>query len=177
MCALSPWVPTADGRIEHRSGEVGIARLPQCPREHAPGVLIEHDRQKAPPPHDRHVRDIPDPDLIGPRGDARPESVEMLAVEAMQPGIGAVDLHDPRAQPRRAHESRDPAAADGAPLRTQRALDAGTAVGPAVLLEETLNSLLQLPVLRRVGTLGSLPPRVVAGPCDAVQRTAPRHRV
>src|SRR5439155_12486532 len=101
----------------------------------------------------------------------------MLAVEAMQPWIGAVDLHDPRAQPRRAHEPRDPASADGAPLGAQRALDAWTPVGPAVLLEEPLNSPLQLPVLCCVGTLGSLPPRVVAGPCDAVHRTEPRHRV
>jgi len=63
----------------------------------------------------------------------------MLAVEAMQPRIGAVDLHDPRAQAGRAHEPLDPAAADRAPLRVQRALDARTAVGPAVLLEESLN--------------------------------------
>ena len=172
-----PRAPAADGRIEHRPGEVGIACPPQRPREDATRVLIEHDRQKAPPPHDRDVRDIPDPDLIGPRGDAGPQPVGMLAVEAMQPGIGAVDLHDPRAQPRRAHEACDPASADGAPLRAQRALDAGTAVGPAVLLEEPLNAPLQLPVLRCVSTLGSLPPRVVAGPGDAVHCTEPRHRV
>src|SRR2546430_7112978 len=47
-----------------------------------------------------------------------------------------------------------------APLRLQRALDARTAVGAAVLLEESLNPSLQLPVLRRVGTLGALPPGV-----------------
>src|SRR2546426_2497381 len=51
-----PRAPAADGRIEHRPGEVGIARPPQHPREHATGILVEHDRQKAPPPHDRHVR-------------------------------------------------------------------------------------------------------------------------
>src|SRR5256886_17629732 len=64
-----------------------------------------------------------------------------------------------------------------APLRLQRALDARTAVGAAVMLEESLNPSLQLPVLRRVGTLGALPPGVVARPRDAVQRTEPRHRV
>src|SRR3989441_9617042 len=101
----------------------------------------------------------------------------MLAVEAMQPRIGAVDLHDPRAQARPAHEPLDPAAADSAPLRLQRALDARTAVGAAVLLEESLNPSLQLPVLRRADTLGALPPGVVAGPRDAVHRTEPRHRV
>jgi len=57
------------------------------------------------------------------------------------------------------------------------ALDARTAVGAAVLLEESLNAPLQLPVLRRAGTLGALSPGVVAGPRDAVYRTEPRHRV
>src|SRR5947209_19405434 len=57
------------------------------------------------------------------------------------------------------------------------ALDARTAVGAAVLLEESLNPPLQLPVLRRAGTLGALSPSVVAGPRDAVYRTEPRHRV
>src|SRR5216117_206334 len=140
-------------------------------------VLVEHDGQKVPPPYDRQVGDIPDPDPIGPCGDPRPQPVGMLAVEAMQPGIGTVDLHDPSAQARCAHEPRDPASADGTPLRAQRALDARTAVGAAVLLEESLNPPLQLPVLRRAGTLGALSPSVVAGPRDAVYRTEPRHRV
>src|SRR5439155_8696476 len=123
------------------------------------------------------VGDIPDPDPIRPRGDARPEPVGVLAVEAMEPRIGTVDLHGPRAQARPAHEPLDPAATDGARLRVQRALDARAAVGAAVLLEEPLNPPLQLPVQRRVGTLGALPPGVVARPCDAVHRTEPRHRV
>src|SRR5439155_93603 len=72
-------------------------------------------------------------------------------------------------------EPRNPAPTDGTPLRLQRAMNSGTAVGPAVLLEEPLNPPLQLPVLRRVSTLGSLPPGVVAGPRDAVHRTEPRH--
>ena len=99
----------------------------------------------------------------------------MLAVEPMQSRIGAVDPDDPRAQPSGAHEPRNPAPTDGTPLRLQRAMNSGTAVGPAVLLEEPLNPPLQLPVLRRVSTLGSLPPGVVAGPRDAVHRTEPRH--
>ena len=52
--------------------------------------------------------------------------------------------------------------------RRKAALDARTAVGAAVLLKESLNAPLQLPVLRRAGTLGALSPGVVAGPRDAV---------
>src|SRR3989449_11211189 len=39
-----PRAPAADGRIEHRPGEVGIARPPQHPREHATGIRSEERR-------------------------------------------------------------------------------------------------------------------------------------
>src|SRR5437773_1246918 len=71
----------------------------------------------------------------------------------------------------------DPAPADGAPLRVQRAMDAGTAVGPPVLLEEPLNPPLELPVLRRVVTHWAPPPGVVTGARNAVQRAQARHGV
>src|SRR6266496_565786 len=80
------WAAAADGRIEHRPGEVGVARPRKRPGEHPAGALVQHDRQKAPPPDDGHVRNVPDPDLIGAPGDAGPEPIGMLAEEAMEPG-------------------------------------------------------------------------------------------
>src|SRR2546422_940816 len=70
------WAPAADGCIEHRPGEAGVACPAERPGEHPAGALVEHDRQKAPPPDDGHVRHVPDPDLIGAPGDAGPRSEE-----------------------------------------------------------------------------------------------------
>src|SRR6266702_871422 len=77
--------PAADGRIEHHPGEAGVARPAERPGEHPTGALVQHDGQKAPSPDDGQVRDVPDPDLIGAPGDPGPESIGMLAVEAMEP--------------------------------------------------------------------------------------------
>src|SRR2546428_92237 len=99
----------ADGRIEHRPGEVGVARPRERPGEHPAGALVQHDGQKAPPPADGQVRNVPDPDLIEAPGDAGPESIGMLAEEAMEPGIGAVELGHAGAQAGHAHQPRDAA--------------------------------------------------------------------
>src|SRR3989442_15797259 len=45
--------PAADGRIEHRAGEVGVARAAERPGEHPAGALVQHDGEKAPAPGDR----------------------------------------------------------------------------------------------------------------------------
>src|SRR5437867_1185184 len=129
------WAPAADGCIEHRPGEAGVACPAERPGEHPAGALVEHDRQKAPPPDDGHVRNVPDPDLIGAPGDAGPEPIGMLAVEAMEPGVGTVELGHAGAQAGRAHQPRDAAPTDRPPLGAQRALHPGTTVRPVMLLE------------------------------------------
>src|SRR5213083_501507 len=169
--------PAADGRIEHRAGEVSVARPAEGPGEHPAGVLVQHDGQKAPPPDDGQVRNVPDPDLIGAPGDAGPEPIGMLAEEAMEPGIGAVELGHAGAQAGRTHQPRDAAPTDRPPLGAQRALQPGTPVRPVMLLEQAVNVLLQLPVLSDAGTARACPPRVVAGAGDPVERAEPRHGV
>src|SRR6266705_1275012 len=158
------WAPAADGRIEHRPGEAGVACPAERPSEHPAGAWVEHDRQKAPPPDDGHVRNVPDPDLIGAPGDAGPEPIGMLAVEAMEPGIGTVELGDA-------------APTDRPPRGAQRALHSGTPVRPVMLPEQSVNVLLQLPVLSGAGTGRACPPRVVARAGDPVKRAEPRHGV
>src|SRR5256885_8252679 len=167
----------ADGRIEHRPGEVGVARPRERPGEHPAGALVQHDGQKAPPPADGQVRNVPDPDLIEAPGDAGPEAIGMLAEEAMEPGIGTVELGHAGAQAGRAHQPRDAAPADRPPLGPQRALEAGTPVGAVMLLEQAVNVLAQLPVLSGVGTARACPPRVVARAGDPVERAEPCHGV
>ncbi len=136
----STGMPTTHGCIEDSARQAGIAGAAEPPSEHPTGALVQHDGEKAPPTTDWEIGDVADPDLIGTRGDAGPQAVGMLAVEPMQPRIRAVDLHDPRAQTGGAHQARYPASADGTPRRAQCALDARTAVGAAVLLEESLNA-------------------------------------
>src|SRR5438034_369626 len=102
----STGVPTTHGRIEDSARQAGIAGAAEPPSEHPTGALVQHDGEKAPPPTDWEIGDVADPDLIGARGDAGPHAVGMLAVEAMQPRIGAIDLHDPRAQAGRAPPAR-----------------------------------------------------------------------
>ena len=53
------WAPAADGRIEHRSGEVRVAGPAEGPGEHPTGALVQHDGQEAPPPDDGHIRNVP----------------------------------------------------------------------------------------------------------------------
>src|SRR5216683_4886918 len=129
------WAAAADGRIEHRPGEVGVARPRERPGEHPAGALVQHDGEKAPPPDDGQVRNVPDPDLIGAPRDAGPESIGMLAEEAMEPGIGAIDLGDPGPEASALHEARYAAPTDRPPLGPERALEAGTPVGAVMLLE------------------------------------------
>src|SRR2546428_2008940 len=173
----STGMPTTHGRIEDSARQAGIAGAAEPPSEPPTGALVQHNGEKAPPTTDWEIGDVADPDLIGARGDAGPQAVGMLAVEPMQPRIRAVDLHDPRAQAGGAHQARYPAPADGPSHRPQRAMDAGTAVGSPVLLEEPLNPPLELPVLRRVATHRAPPPGVIAGSRDPVQRAQSRHRV
>src|SRR5439155_1035287 len=52
------WAPAADGRIEHRSGEVCVAGPAEGPGEHPAGALVQHDGQEAPPPDDGHIRNV-----------------------------------------------------------------------------------------------------------------------
>src|SRR3989442_8706794 len=78
--------PAADGRIEHRPGEAGVAGPAERPGEHPAGALVEHDPPKTPPPHDGHGRHVPHPELIWAPGDAGPEPIGVLAVETMEPG-------------------------------------------------------------------------------------------
>src|SRR5881409_2643169 len=139
MCALSPGVPTRVAlcrmpRTRRRSRnawaayslprslwkmrpERGRRRRPaERPGEHPAGALVQDDRQKAPPPDDGHVRNVPDPDLIGAPGDPSPQPIRMLAVEAMEPGIGPVELGHAGAQAGRPHQPRDAAPTDRPPL-------------------------------------------------------------
>src|SRR2546429_7797076 len=44
------WAPAADGRIEHRSGEVSVARPAEGPGEHPAGGFGQHGSQEGPPP-------------------------------------------------------------------------------------------------------------------------------
>ncbi len=101
----------------------------------------------------------------------------MLAVEAMEARIRAVDLRHPGAQPSGAHQPLDAATAHRPAVCSQGPMDPGTAVGPVMLLEERLHPVLQLPVLGRVGTGGAVAPGVIARAGDAIQRAEPRHRV
>src|SRR2546422_5565843 len=75
------WAPAADGRIEHRPGEAGVARPAERPGEHPAGAFVPHDRQKAPPPDDGHARNVPHPDLIWAPGDAGPPPDGVLGGE------------------------------------------------------------------------------------------------
>src|SRR2546428_11886369 len=149
----------ADGRIEHRPGEVGVARPRERPGEHPAGALVQHDGQKAPPPADGQVRNVPDPDLIEAPGDAGPESIGMLAEEAMEPGIGAVELGHARAQAGRAHQPRDAAPADRPPLGPQRALEAGTPLSAGTFLEHAGTRRAPDPGLSRPGAARGAPCR------------------
>src|SRR5260370_29383603 len=160
------WAAAADGRIEHRQGEVGVACPRERPGEHPAGALVQHDCQEAPPPDDGHVRNVSDPDLIGAPRDAGPEAIGMLAEEAMEPGIGAVELGHAGAQAGRAHQPRDAAPADRPPLGPQRALNAGTPVGAVMLLEQAVNVLAQLPGLSGGGTARAGPPPAVPRAAD-----------
>src|SRR5437870_8194691 len=101
----------------------------------------------------------------------------MLAEEAMEPGIGPVELGHAGAQAGRAHQPRDPAPTDRPPLGAQRALEPGTPVRPVMLLEQSVNVLLQLPVLSGAGTGRTRPPRVVARAGDSVEGAEPGHGV
>src|SRR5256885_17132332 len=101
----------------------------------------------------------------------------MLAEEAMEPGIGPVELGHAGAQAGRAHQPRDAAPTDRPPFGAQRALEPGTPVRPVMLLEQAVNVLLQLPVLSGAGTGRARPPRVVARAGDPVERAEPRHGV
>src|SRR5256885_14733257 len=84
----------------------------------------------------------------------------MLAEEAMEPGIGPVELGHAGAQAGRAHQPRDAAPTDRPPLGAQRALQPGTPVRPVMLLEQAVNVLAQLPGLSGVGPApGGPPPR------------------
>ena len=171
------WAPAADGRIEHRSGEVRVAGPAEGPGEHPTGALVQHDGQEAPPPDDGHIRNVPHPDLIGTPRDAGPEPIGMLPVEAMEPGIGPVELGHASAQASCTHQPRDAAPTDRPPLGAQRALEPGTPVRSVMLLEQSVNVLLQLPVLSGAGTGRARPPRVVARAGDPVERAEPRHSV
>src|SRR5213594_3177617 len=101
----------------------------------------------------------------------------MLPVEPMKSRIGAVDPDDPRAQPSGAHEPRNPAPTDGTPLRLQRAMNSGTAVGPAVLPEAPVNPPLHVTFSRRFSRSGSHRPGRVCGSRHAVPPTERRHTV
>src|SRR5207245_10583978 len=59
------WAPAADGCIEHRPGEAGVACPDERPGAHPAGAVVEHDRPKAPPPGDGRARKRPDPALRG----------------------------------------------------------------------------------------------------------------
>src|SRR5205809_102518 len=92
------WAPAADGRIEHRSGEVRVARAAEGPGEQPAGALVQHDRQDAPPPDDGRGRSLPPPGLMGRpalsgagTGRARPPRVVARAgdpVERAEPRHG-----------------------------------------------------------------------------------------
>src|SRR3989442_6234990 len=94
----------------------------------------------------------------------------MLAEEAMEPGIGAVELGHAGPQAGRTHQPRDAAPTDRPPLGAQRALQPGTPVRLVMLLEQAVQVLLQRPVPSRAGTRPARPPRVVYRPSSPRQR-------
>src|SRR5206468_2233672 len=110
-------------------------------------------------------------------GDMGPESIGMLAVEPMEPRIGAVELGHAGPQAGRAHQPRDAAPADRPSLGAQRALDAGAPIRPVMRLAGAVNALPQLPVLSGAGTGRACPPRIVARAGDAVEGAEPGHGV
>src|SRR2546425_12976881 len=55
--------PAADGRIEHRPGEAGVAGPGERPRGRPAGGRGEHAPPKTPPPADRRPRPCPAPPL------------------------------------------------------------------------------------------------------------------
>src|SRR2546422_950522 len=128
-----------------------------------------------------HMRVVP----RGPHaGGALPDAQDPEAVAKPLGGIlaAAITVEDEAgawapAEAGRAHQPRDAAPTDRPPLGAQRALHPGTPVRPVMLLEQSVNVLLQLPVLSGAGTGRACPPRVVACAGDPVERAEPRHGV
>ena len=80
--------PVGDGMVERPERQPRILLRPQAPAQDAPGVAI-HDHGQV-PPRARHlqIREVADPDLIRPRGQAiEAWRLGMLVKNPWSPGI------------------------------------------------------------------------------------------
>ena len=124
-----------DGMVERPERQPCILLRPQAPAQDAPGVAIHDHRQVPPGARHLQIRDVADPDLIRPRGQAIELAIGNAGKEPVEPRNPAVELHRPGPQPGLAHEPLHAPAAHPLPDRDERPVDSRTAIRPPALLE------------------------------------------
>ena len=163
--------------IEHGPSELGAAAARERPGKDASRILIHDDGEEAPPASDRDVRDVANPDAIGPSHRQPSYAIGVLAEEAVQLGVRTIDPRDARSQPRVLHEPHHASPARRDPFGAERADEPRAPVGAAVGAEQPFNAAKENPVLFLVGARSPTAPRVVASAGDPVQRTESGQRV
>ena len=134
----------------------------QTPRENAPRVLIQYDREVAPAASHLEEGDVADPHLVRSRHVGRPQSIGMPRVQLMNVRLRAIALDGFRAQAGKAHELGDPAPAHAPAGAHERLMDAWAAIAFLVLREHPRDLRGQDAVLLRMRTLGTTQPRIEA---------------
>jgi hypothetical protein len=87
----------------------------------------------------------------------------MPRVEMMHIHLRSITLHRFRAEPRRAHEARDPASAHGPARVAQQLIETWAAVAFLMCIKETFDLRREESVLFRMGTLTTPTPGIEAG--------------
>ena len=170
-----PWAAATERCVQQAAGEHSVSRRREPPGQHAPRVLIQHDREVPPLAGDGDIREIADPDLVDAACLGPSHTVRMLVEPPMRSGRASIDARDARAHAVLAHEPLDPSTTDPVAARGQRLMDAWAAVGSATSLEDCTHLSEYDPVLPLVCTHRPLAPRVVPRPRDPEEPTEPHH--
>ena len=156
----------AERRVDRGPREPCVTGDGEPPGQHAPGVLIQHHREIPPATGDGELREIPDPNLIPPRGLRPSHAIRMLAEPPMGSRLPAIDARHTRAHPALTHQAFHASMTEPKPTHGQRPMDPRAAVGAPALLEDRTHLFEDTPVLPLAGTHRPLAPRVVPGPRD-----------
>jgi len=91
------WPATRERTREHATGLARRAVPTEGPRQHAAGMMIEHDAEIAPAVSEAEIRDVADPPLVVPRDGRAPHPIRMLREPRANPRLGAIAAHGLRA--------------------------------------------------------------------------------